>query len=125
MTPVVLPPGMMCDARLWGPVMEDFAGRAVLSAPMTEASTTAGLAHAVLALPSPRFALCGLSMGGIVAMEMLAQARDQVERLALMDTKSAGRKDRGAGQSQRADRAGNVGWVGRRDARRDEALLSC
>ncbi len=86
MTPVVLLPGMMCDARLWGPVMGAFAGRAVLHAPLNEASTTAGLAQAVLALAPPRFALCGLSMGGIVAMEMLAQAPDRIERLALMDT---------------------------------------
>lgn len=86
MTPVVLLPGMMCDARLWGPVMGAFAGRVVLHAPLAEAETTTGLAHAVLALAPPRFALCGLSMGGIVAMEMLAQAPDRVERLALMDT---------------------------------------
>ena len=86
MTPVVLLPGMMCDARLWGPVMGAFAGRAVLHAPLTEAGTTAALAQAVLALAPSRFALCGLSMGGIVAMEVLAQAPDRVERLALLDT---------------------------------------
>ena len=86
MTPVVLLPGMMCDARLWGPVMGVFAGRAVLHAPLTEAETTDGLAQAVLALAPPRFALCGLSMGGIVAMEIVARAPDRVERLALMDT---------------------------------------
>ena len=86
MTPVVLLPGMMCDARLWGPVMGAFAGRAVLHAPLTEAQTTADLAQAVLAVAPPRFALCGLSMGGIVAMEVLARAPDRVERLALLDT---------------------------------------
>ena len=86
MTPVVLLPGMMCDARLWGPVMGAFAGRAVLHAPLTEAGTTAALAQAVLALAPSRFALCGLSMGGIVAMEVLAQAPGRVERLALLDT---------------------------------------
>ena len=86
MTPVVLLPGMMCDARLWGPVMGAFSGRAVLHAPLTEAETTDGLAQAVLALAPPRFALCGLSMGGIVAMEIVARAPDRVERLALMDT---------------------------------------
>ena len=86
MTPVVLLPGMMCDARLWGPVMSAFVGRAVLHAPLTEAETTVGLAQAVLALSPPRFALCGLSLGGIIAMEIVAQAPDRVERLALMDT---------------------------------------
>jgi pimeloyl-ACP methyl ester carboxylesterase len=86
MTPVVLLPGMMCDARLWGPVMGAFAGRAVLHAPLTEGATMAALARAVLALAPPRFALAGLSMGGIVAMEIVHQAPDRVERLALLDT---------------------------------------
>jgi len=86
MTPVVLLPGMMCDARLWGPVMGAFAGRAVLHAPLVEADTVEGLAAAVLALAPPRFALAGLSMGGIVAMAVLAAAPGRVERLALLDT---------------------------------------
>jgi pimeloyl-ACP methyl ester carboxylesterase len=86
MTPVVLLPGMMCDSRLWGPVMGAFAGRWVAHAPLTDGDTTADLARAVLALAPPRFALAGLSLGGIVAMEVLAQAPGRVERLALLDT---------------------------------------
>ncbi|WP_372423600.1 alpha/beta fold hydrolase [Salinarimonas chemoclinalis] len=86
MTPVVLLPGLMCDARLWGPVMGAFSGRAVLHAPLVEADTTDALAAAVLALAPPRFALAGLSMGGIVAMAILAAAPERVERLALLDT---------------------------------------
>lgn len=86
MTPVVLLPGMMCDARLWGPVVGAFAGRAVLHAPLVEADSMDGLAAAVLALAPARFALAGLSMGGIVAMAILARAPQRVERLALLDT---------------------------------------
>ncbi|MFN3937955.1 MAG: alpha/beta fold hydrolase [Gemmobacter sp.] len=86
MTPVVLLPGMMCDARMWGPVMGAFSGRTVLHGALTAADTMAGLAAGVLALAPPRFALAGLSMGGIVAMEMLTQAPERVERLALLDT---------------------------------------
>jgi len=40
----------------------------------------------VLARAPDRFALAGLSMGGIVAMEVVRQAPDRVDRLALMDT---------------------------------------
>jgi pimeloyl-ACP methyl ester carboxylesterase len=86
MSPVVLLPGMMCDARMWGPVMGAFAGRDVIHAALAGAATMAELAAQVLALAPPRFALAGLSMGGIVAMEMVAQAPDRVERLALLDT---------------------------------------
>ncbi len=41
------------------------------------------LARQALAIAPPRFSLAGLSMGGIVAMEMVRQAAD---RLALLDT---------------------------------------
>ncbi len=86
MTPLVLIPGMMCDARLWAPQMAVLGRRAVLHAPCTEAGTMAGLAAAILAAAPPHFALAGLSMGGIVAMEVLRQAPERVERLALLDT---------------------------------------
>jgi pimeloyl-ACP methyl ester carboxylesterase len=86
MTPLVLLPGMMCDARLWAPVMGAFGRRTVIHAALTEHDTVAGLAAQVLAEAPPRFALAGLSMGGIVAMEILAQAPERVERIALLDT---------------------------------------
>ena len=86
MTPLVLIPGMMCDTRLYGPQMAALGRRAVIHAPCTEADSMGDLAHAVLEVAPPRFALAGLSMGGIVAMEVLRQAPDRVERLALLDT---------------------------------------
>jgi pimeloyl-ACP methyl ester carboxylesterase len=86
MTPLVLIPGMMCDARLYGPQMAALGRRAVIHAPCTEADSMGDLARAVLEVAPPRFALAGLSMGGIVAMEVLRQAPDRVERLALLDT---------------------------------------
>jgi len=83
MTPVVLIPGMMCDARMWG----GFApSNPVIHALPTQHDTVQALAATILQTAPPRFALAGLSMGGIVAMEVLAQAPDRVERLALLDT---------------------------------------
>ena len=85
--PLVLLPGMMCDARLFAPQIAAFSGkRAVLLAPIVARDTIEGLAADVLAVAPPRFALAGLSMGGIVAMEMLRQAPERVERIALLDT---------------------------------------
>ncbi|GHE87082.1 hydrolase [Aliiroseovarius zhejiangensis] len=87
MTPLVLLPGMMCDARLFAPQFAAFSGRRmVVSAPLTDHASIKGLAQAVLADAPPRFALAGLSMGGIVAMEVLRQAPDRVDRIALLDT---------------------------------------
>lgn len=87
MTPLVLIPGMMCDGRLFGPQITALGHRrAIHIAPITEHDSTAALAAALLAGAPPRFALAGLSMGGIVAMEVMAQAPERVERLALLDT---------------------------------------
>jgi pimeloyl-ACP methyl ester carboxylesterase len=86
MIPLVLIPGMMCDARLWGDLPGALGRRIVVHAPCTEADTVGVLADMVLRHAPPRFALAGLSMGGIVAMEVLRQAPERVERLALIDT---------------------------------------
>lgn len=87
MTPLVLLPGMMCDGRLYAPQVAAISGRrAVHLAPIGGHDTMAALAADVLAHAPPRFALAGLSMGGIVAMEVLRQAPGRVERLALLDT---------------------------------------
>ncbi|MDH5798322.1 MAG: alpha/beta hydrolase [Paracoccaceae bacterium] len=87
MTPLVLLPGMMCDGRLFGPQIAALGlNRAMHLAPIGGHATTAELARDVLAHAPPRFALAGLSMGGIVAMEIIHQAPERVERLALLDT---------------------------------------
>ncbi len=85
--PLVLIPGMMCDARLWTPQIQHFsASRSVTLSNITEGATVPDLARQVLAAAPDRFALAGLSMGGIVAMEIMAQAPERVTRLALLDT---------------------------------------
>jgi len=86
-TPLVLLPGMMCDARLFGPQIAAFSGtRAIHAAPITGYETVHELAADILAKAPERFALAGLSMGGIVAMEILRQAPDRIAGLALLDT---------------------------------------
>ncbi len=86
MIPLLLLPGMMCDARLFAPQIAAIHDRTVMVAPIAGADTCAALAAEVLAHAPPRFALAGLSMGGIVAMEMMAQAPERIAGLCLMDT---------------------------------------
>ncbi|WP_299986218.1 alpha/beta fold hydrolase [uncultured Ruegeria sp.] len=87
MTPLILLPGMMCDARLFTPQIDALSGKyPILSAPIGGQDTMQALAAEVLAYAPERFAMAGLSMGGIVAMEILRQAPDRVAGLALMDT---------------------------------------
>ena len=87
MTPLVLLPGMMCDARLFGPQIDALSGQLPLHlGVITAHDSVPALAAAVVAAAPPRFALAGLSMGGIVAMEIVAQAPDRITHLALLDT---------------------------------------
>lgn len=85
--PVVFLPGMMCDARLYEPQIRAFsATHPVMVAPITHGQRIEEIASAILPLLPAKFALAGLSMGGIVAMEILRRAPERVTRVALMDT---------------------------------------
>lgn len=84
--PLLLLPGTLCDARLFRPVLDALGGYPATVADMTAAASTAELAGAILACAPPSFALAGFSLGGIVALEMIAQAPGRVRRLALIDT---------------------------------------
>ncbi len=87
MTPLVLIPGMMCDARLFTPQIAALSGQRNLHlVSLARHSSIEAMAKAMLDTAPPRFALAGLSMGGIVAMEILRQAPQRVDRIALLDT---------------------------------------
>ncbi|MEQ6247400.1 alpha/beta fold hydrolase [Sulfitobacter sp. HNIBRBA3233] len=84
---LVMLPGMMCDARLFGPqIAELSADTAVMVAPVTQGERIEEIASSLLDVLPKRFALAGLSLGGIVAMEILRRAPDRVSRIALINT---------------------------------------
>jgi pimeloyl-ACP methyl ester carboxylesterase len=85
--PLVLLPGLICDARLWRDVIEGL-GESVeaMVADLTRDDSITAMAGQVLAVAPPRFALAGLSMGGYVAFEIMRQAPGRVTHLALFDT---------------------------------------
>lgn len=85
--PVVFLPAMMCDARLFGPQIADLSrDHAVMSAPITQGERVEEIASNLLDVLPKRFALVGLGMGGIVALELIRRAPDRITRLALLDT---------------------------------------
>jgi len=87
--PIVFLPGMMCDARLFAPQIALLSkDHPVVVMPLTDKETMHELAIDILDNAPPSFALVGLSMGGIVAMEVIRQAPERVTRLALFDTNS-------------------------------------
>jgi pimeloyl-ACP methyl ester carboxylesterase len=85
--PLVLVPGLSCTAALYAPQWPALAeGRPILVAEHARDDGLGAIARRLLAAAPPRFALCGLSMGGYVAFEVLRQAPERVTRLALLAT---------------------------------------
>ena len=84
---LVLLPGLVNDARLFQFQIEDLSDMAQSSVgDLTVADTIAELAAQVLVHAPSKFALAGLSMGGYVALEIMRQAPERVQGLALLDT---------------------------------------
>lgn len=82
-----LVPGMMCDERLFAPQVEALgADHDMVIGDITGADTMSALADILLESLPDRFNLAGLSMGGIVAQEMVRKAPERVMRLGLIDT---------------------------------------
>lgn len=80
-------PGLLCDAALWRHQVENLADAADPTvADLTRDDSIAAMAERVLGEAPRTFALAGLSMGGYVAQEIMRQAPERVERLALIDT---------------------------------------
>lgn len=87
--PLVLVPGLLNTRRLFERQIQDLADLADVTVPAIWHHDTVGaMAAAILATAPPRFALGGFSMGGYVSFEILRQAPERVERLALMDTQA-------------------------------------
>ena len=86
-TPLIMLPGLLCDAALWAPqcaALTDIADCRVAN--MTQDDSITGMAERVLADAPERFALAGLSMGGYCALEIMRLAPERIDKLALLDT---------------------------------------
>jgi pimeloyl-ACP methyl ester carboxylesterase len=81
-------PGLLCDGRLWRDQVEALAGTRCVVADLTHDDSLGAMAERTLrALPAEaRLSVCGLSMGGYVAFEIMRRAPGRVARLALFDT---------------------------------------
>ncbi len=116
---LILVPGLVCDARVWRDQVAALApGRPLQVADHGLADDLGRMAEQVLAAAPPRFALAGHSMGGRVALEILARAPERVTRLALLDT---GYEKLAAGEAGERERAGRYAL---RDIGRREGMLA-
>lgn len=88
--PLVLLPGTLCDELLWKHQARHLAG---VVAPrvydISRDNSIEAIAGRVLKEAPSRFLLAGLSMGGIVAFEIMRRAPERVIALALLDTNPA------------------------------------
>lgn len=102
---LLLVPGLMCDATVWH---EQSAALGAIGevriADHGDSNTLDGMAGRILASAPPRFALAGHSMGGRVALEVIARAPERVTHLALLDTGFEGLAPGDAGERERAGR---------------------
>ena len=116
---LVMLPGMMCDARLFTPQREAFDNTHQIQIPdLYGADDIGSLVEQLLTALPEKFALAGLSMGGIIAMEICRQQPERVSRLALMDTNPfAEALDR---QAIREEQIKKVSAGGLKDIIRDE-----
>lgn len=84
--PLLLIPGILSDATAFAPQIEALADIAAPQVAASGADSIEAMAAEILDRAPDRFALCGHSMGGYVALAMLRQAPDRIERLALLST---------------------------------------
>jgi pimeloyl-ACP methyl ester carboxylesterase len=87
-TPLILLPGLACDAELFRDQLAPLASRSPVHVADVHrrADSIAAMAALLLAEHPGPLRLAGVSMGGIVALEVFARAPERVEALALLGT---------------------------------------
>lgn len=85
--PLILIPGLMCDARAFLPQIMTLAkGRTITIALPTPGATVEDISGRILDGAPPKFVLVGQGLGGDVALDVLRRAGDRVTRIVLLST---------------------------------------
>ena len=91
--PLLLIPGLLCSPRLFAPQVAALADAADIvvpdwrRAPLAIWDSWKSAARWIVdQMPPGKFALAGLSLGGMLAIEIMQIAADRVTKLALLDT---------------------------------------
>ena len=85
--PLVFIPGMMCDSRLFQPQISEFSKQyLVCITPVSYSDSIEKISFEILRQLPQKFTLIGLSMGGILAMEIIKKVPERVMKIVLMDT---------------------------------------
>ncbi|MDI1283221.1 MAG: alpha/beta hydrolase [Reyranella sp.] len=109
-TPLLLIPGLLCSPRLFAPQTAALADAADIVVPDWRRgplsiwdSWESAARWCISQMPAEKFALAGLSLGGMLAVEIMQLAADRVTKLALLDTGM-----RSQNETERAVRRGRI-----------------
>lgn len=84
---IIMVPGLGSDAAVWQPTIAELASDVECQVGNTLSDDTLpAMAARILGNAPHRFALAGVSMGGMVALEIMRLAPERVTKLALFDT---------------------------------------
>lgn len=83
---LVMVPGLLCTGDLYRAQIENLADAEITIADARRDDTIVAMAERLLESAPQRFHLCGLSMGGYVALEVMRLAPERVRSLVLMAT---------------------------------------
>jgi pimeloyl-ACP methyl ester carboxylesterase len=112
--PLLMLPGTLCDERVFAAATAGL-GRQRYTIEMGGEMSAPAMARRVLELAPPRFALMGFSLGVIVALEVVAQTPQRVERIALIGgnprAMPAERVPRRRAAVAKAKLVGNAGYI--------------
>jgi pimeloyl-ACP methyl ester carboxylesterase len=87
MIPLILIPGLGSDFAVWQPTIKALGASAECTVGDTLSDDSLpGMAERILSQAPERFSLAGVSMGGMVALEIMRSDPERVQRLALLDT---------------------------------------
>lgn len=113
--PLVLLPGMMCDERMWGHQIQALSGDYTVYVPdISQHTSIDDLGSDLMKeLPEQPLRVAGLSMGGIIAMELLRTNKDRIAAVALLDTNH--KSELAVRQKMRSDEIAQVEAGGLRD----------
>ncbi|KJZ20574.1 alpha/beta fold hydrolase [Loktanella sp. S4079] len=85
-TLVMIPP-MLCDAQIFEPQFRELGqDHAIMFAPTSKGERMEEIASQILSWAPSKFAVAGMGMGGMVAMEIMRRAPERVTRIALIST---------------------------------------
>ncbi len=107
---LILLPGQLCDAALWDSQVRALSDVArIIVADLTLDDSVGRMAERILADAPARFAVCGLSLGGYVAFEIVRRVPDRVIRLGLMNSSARADEAHQAELRQRRVTAARIG----------------